>query len=557
MRIVAIVETELQEYVTDVFFRNSESGVELIHCLILDPEQTNINTLLQDSEHIEYDSVLIAIQDIYCLSKLIRLLQHNEKNSIYIVRLFALETRMNFIDKKGFNVACTNEICKIPNIIQTNQKFQNQISQINYYKSSLIQSAQRISYLAEMEIELSRALETERLATKKFQNKCDQINRKLQDTDRNFRKLRKKYNDTLHSLSFRLGRALTWLPRKIWEIRNITPFKILRQFKNDIMNGYRHYSQMMQKYGSDAQIYKTCGGTGDVYLAGLYFKDYLKNRAVLGTPVFTVIHKGGYDVAELFQIENIEMISYSDRRTMVHMGIFIGFKNINFTVIHHHPSSLYTSISASLETIHDMDSIDMLKKVIYTGVEPTGIPAFENNIQYIADVFYSNNLQIGKTVILAPYTVSLQPIPCKFWEALADILVRHGYTVCTNSKGEDEPPIKGTKKLNIPIKNLVPFLNMAGVIIGVRSGIIDVTETANIKRIIFYTKIRRMKRGEAGKKQEFIDHFPFNKSFKRNDAIEIEYCEEKEEQYLKEILTHLQNTRMEIGKNEEVHKENH
>jgi len=306
------------------------------------------------------------------------------------------------------------------------------------------------------------------------------------------------------------------------------------------MNGYRHYARIMEKYGPDAQIYKTSGGTGDVYVAGLYFKDYLKAIGSQRRPVFTVIHRSGYAVAELFQIENIELIPYADRRSMVHLGIFVGFSNIHFAVIHHNPNSLYTSISAKMEAVHDMCSLDVLKSSIYDGIRPTGVPIFDDNEHIILEIFQKNNLCIGKTVVLTPYSVSMKPLPKKFWEKLVEELLKHGYSVCTNSKGGEEPPIKGTNAIHIPIKHLVPFLNRAGTLIGVRSGIIDVTVTANIKRVIFYSDIRGVPRGQGGHNQKFYPHFSFNKWFRGSNAFEIsEYASEHNSDYIKKILEYL------------------
>jgi len=426
-----------------------------------------------------------------------------------------------------------------------------QTKQIREHTTSLVRAAQKISYLTEVKIEQSRELDSYRDVLQKTQQeiqrwseKCRQIRRKQQDAERRLKKIREEYSTLRHSASFQLARLLTWLPRKIQcgikRITSLTPFKIWRRFQTDIMNGYHHYARIMEKYGDDAQIYKTSGGTGDVYVAGLYFAEYLKTHDVNRKPVFTVIHKSGYAVAELFGIQNIELIPYDNRRSMVHLGIFLGFQNIHFTVIHHNPGSLYTSISSKLEAVNGFCSLDILRDTIYEGLQPSGIAHFNNNKWYISDIFSRNDLTTGQTVVLMPYAVSMKQIPREFWEMLAYKLRQRGYTVCTNSQGEKEPAIRGTKAVQIPIQYLVPFLNMAGSIVGVRSGIFDVTETANIRRVIFYTKVKGSGRGQGGHDQQFIDHFSFNKWFQRDDALEIEYSDEKpDESYVEAVLAHL------------------
>lgn len=315
-----------------------------------------------------------------------------------------------------------------------------------------------------------------------------------------------------------------------------TLYQIWQHFKEDILNGYQHYARIIECYGEDSHIYKTSGGTGDVYVAGLYFKEFLCVHQVQRKPIFTVIHESGRAVAELFDIENIEVISYKNRRSMVHFGIFMQFRRIHFSVIHHGPNSLYTSINVKIETVHDMCSFDVLKYSIYNGIEPSGQPNFNFDSNYINDIFKRYSLNKGKTVILVPYSVSMMPLVLTFWEHLAQLLQASGYTVCTNSKGDAEPPIMGTHAINVPIPYTVPFWNDAGFVVGVRTGIFDVTEKARVKRVIFYTEVKGLPRGQGGHNKKFYPHFSFNKWFERNDALEIEFQSEYMSRYIDEIL---------------------
>lgn len=320
------------------------------------------------------------------------------------------------------------------------------------------------------------------------------------------------------------------------KVKNLKMYIIWQHFKDDIMNGYNHYAALIEKYGYNTQIYKPSGGTGDVYVVCLHFNDYLAVHNVKRIPVFLVLRDGGLATAKLFGIENIEQLCYADRRSMTHLGVFCGFENIHFTVMNHHPNSLYTSIGQELEVVHNMGFLGVLKNTIFEGVQPTGIPEFPDDQQFMESYFKENNLKIRKTVVLFPYAVSVEKIQEQFWEQLVLVLREQGYTICTNSQGENEPPIKGTVGVNMPIKYMVPFLNMAGTLIGVRSGILDVSETASVKRIIFYPKLK----GSSGRfgKNSYI-HFSFNAWYEREDAFEIEYEQRFEKQYLEEIGDYL------------------
>ncbi len=388
--------------------------------------------------------------------------------------------------------------------------------------------------------------------------------------------IQQKYERINNSYSYRIGKSITWFPRKIRKIvtyitkrikkileqkKNVMTKSIFRHYvfkcilkcgmlneiwtiyknyRDDILNGFTYYKMYIEKYGENSLITKTSGGTGDVYMAGIYYDSYIKTLPEKTIPIFTVIHQSGYNVAELFGIENIELLSYQNRRSLVHFGIFCGFNNIKFRVIHHNPLSLYISILASMETVNGISSADVLRHVVYKGLQPSTKPHFScRGDEYWQRFFEDRKFVIGKTVLLCPYSVSMQPIKTSFWEKLVDILNDNGYKVVTNVKDTSEQPIRGTASLTISIKDIVPFLNKCGNLIGVRSGLMEVTESASINRVILYGEIRAGYRGKGGHNKSMIDHFSFNEWFGRHDALELEYSEQTCDDLFDQILNFL------------------
>ena len=455
---------------------------------------------------------------------------------------------------------------EVDNLIYQNNKAKDEIgelkSEIDILKRKI---TNQINVIARKEGEIREGQEEVKI----WKKRCNHINSLLQE-------VRQDNERIINSYSHKIGKFITWFPRMMRKIARHFIMKISRKtkqqrdykcssesgydvlkgifkcsilndirliynnYKEDILNGYKHYKLYIEKYGENSLILKTSGGTGDVYMAGLYYDSFIKTLPEKTIPIFTVIHQSGYCAAELFGIKNIELIAYQNRKSMVHFGIFCGFKNVKFKIIHHNPLSLYVSILSSMETVNGICSADVLRYVVYNDLQPSTKPCFScKGDEYWQKFFEERNLIIGKTVLLCPYSVSMQSIAVSFWEELAKVLISNGYSVVTNVKDASEKPIKGTIGINISIKDIVPFLNKCGNLIGVRSGLMEVTESASINRVILYSDIRAGYRGKGGHNKSMIEHFSFNQWFNRQDALELEYSEQTSNDLFNPILTYL------------------
>lgn len=415
-----------------------------------------------------------------------------------------------------------------------NQKLSVLNEEIKSKDSELEENKNRISLYKKREKVLEKELNI-------LQHKCNDANNSLKEVQQEYERIKNSYSN-------KIGRLITWVPRSARRVlkkmlKCVIPIslqELYEHYHNDILIGFQHYKLYMEKYGSDALILKTSGGTGDVYMAGRYYESLVKKLPDTTIPVFTVIHHSGYMTAELFDIKNIELIDYNSRRSLIHFGIFCGFNNVRLRVIHHHPRSLYISILYYMETVNDLSSADILKYTVYNDLKPSLSPKFDSrDDSYWFSIFKELNLQVGKTVLLCPYSVSMKPIPEVFWEKLAMKLISRGFCVVTNTKDSTEHAVQGTKSINVDIKRIVPFLNKCGYLLGVRSGLIDVTESALIKRIILYGEIRTGYRGKGGHSNSMIDHFSFNKWYERQDALELEYSEQFSDELTEQILNYI------------------
>jgi hypothetical protein len=100
---------------------------------------------------------------------------------------------------------------------------------------------------------------------------------------------------------------------------------------------------------------------------------------------------------------------------------------------------------------------------------------------------FDNHKQIpkGRSVILSPYAKSVTKLSDSFWEKIVAEYSKQGYKVYTNTTG-DELPIYGTEALCLPISQIKAAVEHAGTFIGIRSGLCDVLDTANCRKIVVF-----------------------------------------------------------------------
>ncbi|MEA4924881.1 MAG: hypothetical protein VB084_06155 [Syntrophomonadaceae bacterium] len=171
---------------------------------------------------------------------------------------------------------------------------------------------------------------------------------------------------------------------------------------------------------------------------------------------------------------------------------FLGDGRCGYQYLHHgkpHPAVNLTGMC-----FEGVNGLEMLDFYLYCGFRlPRETipqqPVFSADSEKINRLMTDNNLESGKTVLLAPYSTGLADylLPELFWTELAKGLTAHGFSACTNCSG-DERPVEGTRRLFIPIREIVPFLDKSGYFISIRSGLCDVISTSKCKKIVIHTQ---------------------------------------------------------------------
>lgn len=385
--------------------------------------------------------------------------------------------------------------------------------------------AEQKTLYAKTERECSEAnlkLSEARNSIAKLRGQNTDISKKLSHSEESLRaqrmqldKLTGDYNAMQKSISFRLGRAITWLPRKVRNFfvcirdngkvytamkifekifgKNAAPTKILFFFRKDMLAGFDQYSKLLTENNVSniyCQYYK---GTGDVYISASYLKYCEQNIGVeknINDSIFVINGKNAYNVSNLFKLNTkTVMVDEASALLLGHLYRFVGSDKIHIKFLHYLSTwPVYTTRIIWLAGLNGLNFMDLYDAVVFNekGIRlPT--PIWNESEARVEQMFKENGFVASKTVLLSPHSYSVKPgPPISEWKKLTDKLIAAGYTVCTNSAGRQEPPIEGTKSILVPYADLYAFLMKGGTFIGYRSGLCDLVATIPCRKIILY-----------------------------------------------------------------------
>jgi len=267
-------------------------------------------------------------------------------------------------------------------------------------------------------------------------------------------------------------------------------------------------------------------GIGDIYLAGLFFKEYLK-RNNISEYVFVVVNGACKKVAEMFGIENIMVTTFKTAEDLTQLNKSLRMQRKIITLNDGWATD-------PIQWIRGYKGLDFAKMFRYFVFD------FDDNVQYelpprkdwqsqIDELFKKHNLLKGKTIVLSPYSNTLFELPDDFWESIVEHCKQLGYSVCTNCATKNEKPVKGTEAVFFPLGMSIDFVEVAGCFIGIRSGLCDIISSAKAKKIILYEKD-----GFFYKSSPY-EYFSLKNMGLCDDAVELEYRNDLKEQVLSKI----------------------
>lgn len=256
--------------------------------------------------------------------------------------------------------------------------------------------------------------------------------------------------------------------------------------KKNLYIGWEIYTRIREKYRENTKIF-VCPfpALGDVYLVGKYLEIYCKKEQI-SSYVVIVTGESFLQVLNLFDIKCVEKLPQKECDLLIQNLIFCGLKECNAEILHQRFP--YTVNIGNLGNYKGLCFNDHFKYTIFgmSETENGKLPKKLANTEYIDEYFKTNGLVKGKTVIIAPYANTSSSLNSDFWKRVVLEYKNKGYIVCTNSSGEAELAIEGTKAIFFPLFAAVQIIEAAGVFIGLRSGLCDIISSAKAKKIILY-----------------------------------------------------------------------
>lgn len=303
-----------------------------------------------------------------------------------------------------------------------------------------------------------------------------------------------------------------------------------------VLLGYLAYRRLSRKYPGHTLLLAPYTGTGDVYLAGLFFREYVK-RHEIGNYVFVTVSGACKKVAEAFGVEKIEVIPRLSADYIIKCDRALRLK-WPLVILNDSWAEEHTNLLQWIRGYKDLSFDRMFRHFVFDFGDDVEyqLPPPGDNAAQVDALFAKHRLIKGRTVVLSPYSNTLFEIPPDVWKAIVEHCEARGVAVCTNSAGAAEPAIEGTVPVFFPLGIAREFLDAAGWFVGVRSGLCDIISASSCKKIIFYEKD-----GFFYKCSPF-EYFSLKKMGLCNDATELEYRSDLKDEVLRQVLEQLPRT---------------
>ena len=250
----------------------------------------------------------------------------------------------------------------------------------------------------------------------------------------------------------------------------------------EINKGKMVYSDLRNDYPSEKFLLSPWSASGDIYVAGLYLTDYIKEHCPNGYIVL-VTSKSAEKISLLLGYKTV-MLSPEDMNSLMVYVRYVGFDECNSLNTNvNYPNRLSSQRFNEMYRAVDFNTAHQ-RMAFSSSIKKTYLKLKQRNAD---DVFKEHNLIKNKTILISPYSATLGNIPAGYADKIVSSLQEKGYRICTNVAG-DEKPIEGTVGLFLPYDIVLDFVNKSAGIIGMRSGLIDVVSSTVSKMVVIHQK---------------------------------------------------------------------
>lgn len=240
--------------------------------------------------------------------------------------------------------------------------------------------------------------------------------------------------------------------------------------------GAESLRKLKMQHPSALMVFCPFQALGDVYLAMSYLPHF-KTKKHIGHSVVCVVGRACGKVARLFEHSEIIELTQTEMDEAVQGAIYTQDPDC-FIAHQDRPYVVYLHRALYLKCI----PLDTIYRCGVFGLPQDTSPVVPTRWKDYQD---KTMIDTGNTVILSPYAKSVPALPEEFWNKVVRECKARGFRVLTNVAGE-EKPLLGTLAISPDISEIKSVVEQAGLFIGIRSGLCDVLQTANCRKIALY-----------------------------------------------------------------------
>lgn len=295
-----------------------------------------------------------------------------------------------------------------------------------------------------------------------------------------------------------------------------TDYRAVKYHEARAIKGHYFSEMLRKKYGNKKILLCPYPGTGDVYLIGLYLREYIKKERIKEY-IFVVPSVSCKKIAELFGIDSV-VIPKEDVWCYVEYGRMVGFDRADMVILN---DSFYQICGGRLRGYKNLDFNTIFRRLLFDietdkWKQTDAMPSLVG--ESAEEYFDENNLEPGKTILISPYANTTTKIGNDTWHRIVKILRQRGYHIVTNIGSDEEKPIEDTIGLFIPYKKLISFVNVAGGFIGLRSGLCDILSTTKSKMCVLYPE------GSCFENSTMYEYFSLERmGLRQENLLELEF----------------------------------
>ena len=239
--------------------------------------------------------------------------------------------------------------------------------------------------------------------------------------------------------------------------------------------GYELIKKMEEEHKGEFFVLCPFPALGDIYYCMSFLQEFLTRRNIYEAMV-CVSSKACAKVVELYGRTAI-VCHQHDLDSIIQAAIYYSYSN---AFIAHHDRPYVVNLHRALYD-HAIPFVQIYRDGVFglgndvKPMYPVKWREFDNKI----------GIREGKAAILSPYAKSVANISMDIWGRIVSVLKEKDYQVFTNVT-ENELPLPGTVSICPDITELKSVVEKAGLFIGIRSGLCDLIQTANCRKIVIF-----------------------------------------------------------------------